>query len=83
MKQARAHLLDTEPFGDAFGPKRKRKRPKLLAVDYESLIKKADGSQGKLLLLFLLADVRLKNEKSQSHKFSSSSDYIISSFSLT
>ncbi|XWS11058.1 hypothetical protein CRYUN_Cryun38cG0051000 [Craigia yunnanensis] len=44
-KQARAHLLDTEPFKDAFGPKRKRKRPKLLAVDYESLIKKADGSQ--------------------------------------
>ena len=49
MKQARAYLLDTEPFEDAFGPKRKRKRPKLLAVDYESLIKKADGSQGKLL----------------------------------
>ncbi|OMO80315.1 hypothetical protein CCACVL1_13034 [Corchorus capsularis] len=44
-KQARAHLLDTEPFQDAFGPKRKRKRPKLLAADYESLIKKADGSQ--------------------------------------
>ncbi|XP_022717084.1 nuclear/nucleolar GTPase 2-like [Durio zibethinus] len=44
-KQARAHLLDTEPFADAFGPKRKRKRPKLLAVDYESLVKKADGSQ--------------------------------------
>ncbi|OMP04665.1 hypothetical protein COLO4_09425 [Corchorus olitorius] len=44
-KQARAHLLDTEPFQDAFGPKRKRRRPKLLAADYESLIKKADGSQ--------------------------------------
>ncbi|OVA13235.1 GTP binding domain [Macleaya cordata] len=45
QKQARAHLLDTEPFKDAFGPKRKRKRPKLLAADYESLLKKADGSQ--------------------------------------
>ncbi|XP_065862121.1 nuclear/nucleolar GTPase 2-like [Euphorbia lathyris] len=45
QKQARVHLLDTEPFGDAFGPKRKRKRPKLLAADYESLAKKADGSQ--------------------------------------
>ncbi|KAI0489271.1 hypothetical protein KFK09_029113 [Dendrobium nobile] len=45
QKQAKAHLLDTEPFEDAFGPKRKRKRPRLLAVDYESLIKKADGSQ--------------------------------------
>ncbi len=46
LKQARVHLLDTEPFGDAFGPKTKRKRPKLLAADYESLAKKADGSQG-------------------------------------
>eukprot|EP00262_Sarcandra_glabra_P013480 TRINITY_DN3742_c1_g1_i1.p1 TRINITY_DN3742_c1_g1~~TRINITY_DN3742_c1_g1_i1.p1 ORF type:complete len:530 (-),score=100.74 TRINITY_DN3742_c1_g1_i1:140-1729(-) len=45
QKQARAHLLDTEPFEDAFGPKKKRKRPKLLACDYESLLKKADGSQ--------------------------------------
>ncbi|XP_062169209.1 nuclear/nucleolar GTPase 2 [Alnus glutinosa] len=45
QKQARVHLLDTEPFGDAFGPKTKRKRPKLLAADYESLAKKADGSQ--------------------------------------
>ncbi|XP_065867255.1 nuclear/nucleolar GTPase 2-like isoform X1 [Euphorbia lathyris] len=32
QKQARVHLLDIEPFGDAFGPKRKRKRPKLLAA---------------------------------------------------
>ncbi|XP_039014118.1 nuclear/nucleolar GTPase 2-like [Hibiscus syriacus] len=47
-KQARAHLLDTETFEDAFGPKRKRKRPKLLAVDYESIVKKADGSQDAL-----------------------------------
>ncbi|XXG43167.1 hypothetical protein AAC387_Pa01g3269 [Persea americana] len=45
QKQAKAHLLDTEPFEDTFGPKRKRKRPKLFACDYESLLKKADGSQ--------------------------------------
>ncbi|KAL5994508.1 Nuclear/nucleolar GTPase 2 [Asimina triloba] len=45
QKEARVHLLDTEPFEDTFGPKNKRKRPKLLACDYESLIKKADGSQ--------------------------------------
>ncbi|KAJ0044883.1 hypothetical protein Pint_04487 [Pistacia integerrima] len=43
--QARVHLLDTEPFKDAFGPKGKRKRPKLLATDYDSLVKRADGSQ--------------------------------------
>lgn len=46
QKQARAHLLDTEPFEHAFGPKGKRKRPKLMALDYESLLKKADDSQG-------------------------------------
>ncbi|KAL6314659.1 hypothetical protein AAG906_027005 [Vitis piasezkii] len=45
QKQARVHLLDTEPFEDAFGPKKKRIRPKLMAMDYESLVKKADGSQ--------------------------------------
>ncbi|XP_059628832.1 nuclear/nucleolar GTPase 2-like [Cornus florida] len=45
QKQARVHLLDTEPFADAFGPKSKRKRPKLMISDYESLAKKADGSQ--------------------------------------
>lgn len=45
QKQARVHLLDTEPFQDAFGPKGKRKRPRLLASDYESLVKRADGSQ--------------------------------------
>lgn len=45
QKQARAHLLDTEPFEDAFGPKKKRKRPRLLACDYEALLKKADCSQ--------------------------------------
>ncbi|KAI4366079.1 hypothetical protein MLD38_022002 [Melastoma candidum] len=44
-KQARVHLLDREPFADAFGPKSKRKRPSLGATDYESLLKKADGSQ--------------------------------------
>ncbi|KAK6134511.1 hypothetical protein DH2020_031745 [Rehmannia glutinosa] len=35
-----------KPFTDAFGSKSKRKRPKLLASDYESLVKRADGSQG-------------------------------------
>ncbi|GJT24444.1 nuclear/nucleolar GTPase 2 [Tanacetum coccineum] len=44
QKQARVHLLDTEPFSDAFGPKGKRKRPKLVVSDYEQLVKRADGS---------------------------------------
>ncbi|KAK4576644.1 hypothetical protein RGQ29_027265 [Quercus rubra] len=45
QKQARVHLLDTQPFENTFGPKSKRKRPKLMAADYDSLVKKADGSQ--------------------------------------
>ncbi|KAK1650048.1 hypothetical protein QYE76_067853 [Lolium multiflorum] len=44
-KDGRAHILDTEPFEHAFGPKGKRKRPKLSSLDYESLIKQADNSQ--------------------------------------
>lgn len=44
-KQRRAHLLDTEPFENAFGPKAKRKRPKLEANGYEALLKKADSLQ--------------------------------------
>ncbi|CAN1771039.1 Nuclear/nucleolar GTPase 2 [Linum perenne] len=52
LKQAKVHLLETEPFVDAFGPKGKRKRPRLLASDYESLVKKADDSHGTLLNAF-------------------------------
>jgi len=52
MQQARAHLLDVEPFEHAFGPKGKRKRPKLTALDYESLLKKADDSQGESIFFF-------------------------------
>ncbi|CAN6694387.1 unnamed protein product [Malus baccata var. baccata] len=45
QKQTRVHLLERETFSDVFGRKTKRKRPKLLAADYESLAEKADGSQ--------------------------------------
>ncbi|XP_010500925.1 PREDICTED: nuclear/nucleolar GTPase 2 [Camelina sativa] len=44
-KQSRVHLLDMEPFKDTFGSKTKRKRPKLVASDYEALVKKAAESQ--------------------------------------
>lgn len=44
QKQVKVHLLDNEPFADAFGPKTKRKRPKLMALDYEALVKKVDVS---------------------------------------
>jgi hypothetical protein len=49
IQDVRAHILDTEPFEHVFGSKGKRKRPKLSGLDYESLIKKADDSQGKSL----------------------------------
>lgn len=48
VKQSRVHLLDMESFQDAFGRKTKRKRPKLVASDYEALVKKAAESQGKI-----------------------------------
>lgn len=44
-KQRRSHLLDTEPFANTFGPKTKRKRPKLEANGLEDLLKKADSLQ--------------------------------------
>lgn len=47
-QQAKAHLLDTQPFEHAFGPKGRRKRPKLAVSDYESLFSQASTSQGIL-----------------------------------
>lgn len=47
QKQSRVHLLDTEKFGDTFGPKKKRKRPKLAVDDYETLVEKVNGVQEK------------------------------------
>jgi nuclear GTP-binding protein len=34
-------LLGTETFGDAFGPKSTRKRPRLQANDYDAMVEKA------------------------------------------
>ncbi|KAL3695758.1 hypothetical protein R1sor_009834 [Riccia sorocarpa] len=45
QKQTRVHLLDTEKFQDTFGPKNKRKRPKLAVDNYESLVEKVDAVQ--------------------------------------
>ncbi|KAL9667455.1 hypothetical protein QQ045_001814 [Rhodiola kirilowii] len=43
--ELQTRMSNTEKFEDTFGSKNKRKRPKLLAADYESLVKKAEGSQ--------------------------------------
>ncbi|KAI8926421.1 NUC091 domain-containing protein [Entophlyctis helioformis] len=43
QKQSRMHLLDTEKFGDTFGPKAQRKRPKMNASSMEDLVARADG----------------------------------------
>ncbi|KAL2642357.1 hypothetical protein R1flu_009944 [Riccia fluitans] len=45
QKQTRVHLLATEKFEDTFGPKNKRKRPKLAVDNYESLVEKVDSVQ--------------------------------------
>ncbi|KAI8471387.1 MAG: NUC091 domain-containing protein [Monoraphidium minutum] len=42
-KAARASLLATQPFGDTFGPQRRRKRPKLGAEGLEALVAKAEA----------------------------------------
>eukprot|EP00250_Pteridium_aquilinum_P024420 c29055_g1_i1 orf=442-2277(-) len=47
QKQARVHLLDTEKFADTFGPKKKRRRPKLNIEDYEDLVQKTSDVQEK------------------------------------
>eukprot|EP00249_Psilotum_nudum_P018209 c26693_g1_i1 orf=82-1917(+) len=45
QKQSRVHLLDTETFEDTFGPKKKRRRPKLPVDDYEDLLQRVTGIQ--------------------------------------
>jgi nuclear GTP-binding protein len=46
MKQQRMNLLSTESFEDTFGPKHKRKRPKLSAGSLEDLLSNANTSAG-------------------------------------
>lgn len=46
VQQSRVHLLDTEKFEDTFGPKKKRRRPKLAVDDYAGLVEKVDAGQG-------------------------------------
>ncbi|GAQ91582.1 Nucleolar GTP-binding protein 2 [Klebsormidium nitens] len=41
QKTSRVKLLGTEPFGDAFGPKSTRKRPRLQVSDYGAMVDKA------------------------------------------
>ena len=37
MCDQRTHIVETEPFGDTFGPKAQRKRPRLDVGDFEEL----------------------------------------------
>ncbi|CAK9867986.1 unnamed protein product [Sphagnum jensenii] len=45
QKQKKMHLLDTETFQDAFGPKKKRRRPKLAVDDFHGLVQKVDETR--------------------------------------
>lgn len=40
-KQARSHLLATQPFAQVFGAKKTRKRPRLTAESYRELLASA------------------------------------------
>jgi len=42
QKHAKMNLLTTESFENTFGPKNKRKRPKLTHTDYDTLVNKAE-----------------------------------------
>ncbi len=46
LQQKKMHLLDTETFEDAFGPKKKRRRPKLAVDDFHGLVQKVDETRG-------------------------------------
>ena len=46
MQQKKVHLLDTETFQDTFGPKKKRRRPKLAVDDFEALVQKVEQVRG-------------------------------------
>ena len=44
-KVKQAHLLDTEPFEETFSAKRRRKRPKIDALDFADLVGRAEEEQ--------------------------------------
>jgi nuclear GTP-binding protein len=46
-KQKRVDLLSTQPFGETFGPNRKRKRPKLAVEGYDDLVQAAAAKEEK------------------------------------
>uniref|UniRef100_A0A383VJE8 Nuclear/nucleolar GTPase 2 n=1 Tax=Tetradesmus obliquus TaxID=3088 RepID=A0A383VJE8_TETOB len=46
-KQKRVDLLSTQPYGETFGPNRKRKRPKLAADGYDDLVQAAAAKEEK------------------------------------
>lgn len=54
MQQKKVHLLDTETFQDTFGPKKKRRRPKLAVDDFEALVQKVEQVRGLEFYLGLL-----------------------------
>ena len=45
MCDQRTHIVETEPFGDTFGPKAQRKRPRLDVGDFEELSRIGAASQ--------------------------------------
>jgi nuclear GTP-binding protein len=46
-KQKRVDLLSTQPFGETFGPIRRRKRPKLAVEGYDDLVQAAAAKEEK------------------------------------
>jgi nuclear GTP-binding protein len=52
MKTSQVHMLDNEPFSNAFGPKAQRKRPKLKVSSLDDLNQAIDDSAGILSVFY-------------------------------
>jgi nuclear GTP-binding protein len=51
-KTAKMHILETETFGDVFGPKAQRKKPKLSVESVDQLVSNAGELQGRCALSY-------------------------------
>jgi nuclear GTP-binding protein len=52
-KQARSHILTTQPFKDTFGPNRKRKRPSIALESYADLVDSAEAKEEQYVLFWV------------------------------
>jgi NGP1NT (NUC091) domain len=54
VKERRMHLLEVEPFSETFSAKRRQKRAKIGAYDYDQLLSNVEQKQGGVCVYFFL-----------------------------